>query len=116
MRDVTYCFLLHFIFELLSIFMVMMNIVNIELINATENCQLNIFSVRNSFLPTELFLTYPIFMWSRSRGIDIIWIKILHNILSNEWESKVVHQKNFPVRKKLPILFIGQSVSIEFCC
>ena len=116
MRDVTSCFLLHFIFELLSIFMVMMNIVNIELINATEKCQLNIFSVRNSFLPTELFLTYPIFMWSRSRGIDIIWIKILHNILSNEWESKVVYQKNFPVRKKLPILFIGQSVSIEFCC
>ena len=99
MRDVTSYFLLHFIFELLSIFMVMMNIVNIELINATENCQLNIFSVRNSFLPTELFLIYPIFMWSRSRGIDIIWKKILHNILSNEWESKVVYQKTFQFEK-----------------
>ena len=116
MTDVTSCFLLHFIFELLSIFMVMMNIVNIELINATEKCQLNIFSVRNSFLPTELFLIYSILMRSRSRGIDRIWINILHNILSYDWESKVVCQKNFPVRKKLPILFIGESVPIEFRC
>ena len=116
MTDVTSCFLLQFIFELLSIFMVMTNIVKIELDNATEKCQLNIFSVRNSFLPTELFLIYSILMRSKSRGIDRIWINILHNILSTDWESKVVCQQNFPVRKKLPILFIGERVPIEVRC
>ena len=37
--------LFHSIFELFSIFMVMINIVKIELIKATESCLLNIFSV-----------------------------------------------------------------------
>ena len=40
-------FLFHFIFELPSIFMVTINIVNIELINAAENFLLNISSVSN---------------------------------------------------------------------
>ena len=114
MTDVTSCFLMHFIFELLSIFMVMIDIVKNEFININENSLLNIFSVRNSFLPTELCLIYPILMWSRSRDIDITWINILHNILSNELESNVVYQQNFLVGKKLPILFIGKMFPSSF--
>ena len=52
MTGLTFFLLLHFIFELLGIFMVITNIVKIELINATENCPLNIFSVR-IFLPAR---------------------------------------------------------------
>ena len=68
MTYLTSFFLFHFIFELLGIFMVMINIVKIELINATENCLLNIFSFGN-FLPTELFLICPILTWSRLTGL-----------------------------------------------
>ena len=39
--------LFHFIFELLGIIMLIMNIIKTELINATESFWLNIFSVRN---------------------------------------------------------------------
>ena len=39
-------FLVHFVFELLGIFMVVINIAEIELINATENFLLNNFSIR----------------------------------------------------------------------
>ena len=49
MVDLTSFFLFHLIFEFLSFFMVMRNIVKIELINATENCLVNILSVRNFF-------------------------------------------------------------------
>ena len=45
-KIVPFLFLVRFIFELLSIFMVMINIVKIKWINASENCLLNIFSVR----------------------------------------------------------------------
>ena len=55
--------------------MVMIDFVKIELINATENVLLNIFSVKMFFLPTELFLTQPIPIWSGSRGVDIKWTK-----------------------------------------
>ena len=77
----------------------MINIVKIESINATENCQLNIFSVRIIFLQTELFLIYPILIWSRSRGLDIIWTNIVNNILSIEWKLKIAYQQNFAAGK-----------------
>ena len=47
--ELTPCFLLHFIFELLSIFLIMINIVKIELTNATENFLANVSSARNFF-------------------------------------------------------------------
>ena len=52
-------FLFHFIFELPSIFMVTINIVNIELINAAENFLLNISSVSNF---CNEFILYSIFL------------------------------------------------------
>ena len=82
-------------FELINIFKAMISIVKVELINATENYLLNIFFVRNIF-PTIC----PILIWLRSRVIDIIWTKMLYNILSNERELKVVYQQSFPVEKK----------------
>ena len=42
--------LFHLIFDLLIIFMLMINIVKIILINTSENYLLNVFSVRNVFL------------------------------------------------------------------
>ena len=90
MTSLTSFYLFHFIFELLCILMVMINIVKNKLIHATEYWLLNSFFVR-LFLPTnELVLTNHILIWSRSRGLDIIWENIFHNILSNEWELKVV--------------------------
>ena len=84
MRSFTSSFLFHFILELLSILMVMVNIRKAELINANENCLLNISSVGSSILPTELILIHHILIWSRSRGIDKIWTNKLYDILSNE--------------------------------
>ena len=104
-RPYIFSFLFHFILELLSISMVMINIVKFELINTSENRLLNIFSVRIFFLPTKLFLIYPSLLWPRSRGTDIIWTNILYNILGNEWEPKFVYHQNFPLGKKLAVLF-----------
>ena len=53
------------------------------------------------FLPTELFLMYPILMKWRLRDIDIIWTNILYNILSTERELTVAYQQTIPVRKKM---------------
>ena len=39
----------HFIFELIGIFMGMTNIIQIQSVNAAENCLLNFFSVRIFF-------------------------------------------------------------------
>ena len=48
-------------------------------------------------------------MWSRSRGIDIIWTNIMYNTMSNQWERNVVFQQNFADRnKKLAILFLAK--------
>ena len=52
--------------------MAMTNIAKIQLINATENCLLDIFSVRNYSLPTELFFIHLILIWTRPRGLDNI--------------------------------------------
>ena len=49
------------------------------------------FSLSDFFLPTELLLIYPIVIWSRSMGLDIIWKNILYNISSNERELKVIY-------------------------
>ena len=96
-----------------SIFMVMINIVKIELIDAMENWLLNILSVW-IFLPTGLFLIYLIIMWWRSRGLNIIWTDILYNILSNEWEMKIVYQQNFLVGKKISNLFLAKVFPSRF--
>ena len=93
MTGLTFFLLLHFTFELLGIFMVITNIVKIELINATENCLLNIFSVK-IFLPAQWFLINPILIWSRSRDLDVIWTNILYNILCDKYEFLIV--KRFP--------------------
>ena len=66
-------FLFHFIFESLGIFMVMISIVKIELINATENYLLKyFFSLKNRFFePIELFLIHSILLLSGSSSLDI---------------------------------------------
>ena len=104
MKNLTLLYLFHFIFELLIIFMVKMNIIKIELVNDTENDLLHIFSV-TIFLQTELSLSIQ-FFWSRSKGADIIRANILCKILSNRWELKVVYQQNFLVGNKLATLFL----------
>ena len=97
-------------FLLLGVFMILINMTKIESINATENCLL-IYSVRNFFISIHLFLIHPILIWSRSRGLDLIWL--LHNILSNEWELKVVYQQNFLVGKMLVILFLAKAFPLS---
>ena len=115
MRNVTSFHLFHFIFDLLGILLLMINIAKIELINGTNYCLRMSFSVR-LFLPIELVLIHYILIWSRSRGLDVVWKNIFYNILSNEWELKVVYQQNFLAGKKIAVLFFAQSFSIEFHC
>ena len=62
--------LFHFIFELHSISMVMINIVKNELINATENCLLNIFSARHFFDQVNNSLSIP-FSCDQDQGVQI---------------------------------------------
>ena len=112
MTDLTSFFLFLFIFQLLSIFMVAINTVKIELINTTHNYLHNIFYI-SIFLPTELFLIYPICMRSRSKDVDIISTNILCNILSIEWELKIVYQQNFLVQKKKSFLLFSLSFAIN---
>ena len=81
--DFFFC-LFHFIFELLSIFMGMITISKIELINATETCILNMFSIYNFLLPTELFLIQSIPIWSVSKGLDTKCTKALYSILTSK--------------------------------
>ena len=69
MTSLTYFFQFHFIFELLSIFMVMINLFKIEL---NWKMSAKCFPV-GFFLPRELFLIYHILIWSRSRDLNIIW-------------------------------------------
>ena len=59
--------LFHLIFELLGIFMVMINIIKIELINTAENCWLSIFSVRIVFYQLNYFLSIP-FLFGQDQG------------------------------------------------
>ena len=107
LKSLAFLFLFLFVFELLGIFMVMIKIIKMELINATENCLINIFSARNYFfLPTELILTYPILIWSRSISLYLILSNKLHKILSKEWELKDGCWQNFLVGKELEILLL----------
>ena len=46
MTDLISFFLPHFIFELLSIFMAIINIAKLELINATDNCPAGIYLLK----------------------------------------------------------------------
>ena len=67
--DKSYIFiLLYFIFELFVIFMVMVNMVKVELVDATENCLLHISFYKLNFL-----------MWSRSKGLGKVWTNRLSN-------------------------------------
>ena len=99
-------FLFHFIFELLSIFMVMINIVKIEFINATKNYLLHIFSVR-IFLLTELFLIHPIPIQSRPRGLDVTWTMMLYSTMSN---NKI---NNSVERIRIESCFINNKLQLE---
>lgn len=64
-------------------------------------------------LPTELFLIYPILIWSSSRSLDIIWANIFHKLLSNAWELKVGYQQNLLVWKKL-FFFLAKAFPSSF--
>ena len=73
-------FLFYFTFELFNILKVMIIIGKIELINPPKCFLSNI--TLDFFLPTKLILIYPIFILSRSKGVDMIWTNILRNMLS----------------------------------
>ena len=70
MIGLTSFFLFHFIFEFLSLFMVMRNFVKIKLINATENCLVNIFSVRKFFY--QLNFSLSLIFTIKIKGLYII--------------------------------------------
>ena len=61
-------FLFDFIFDLLNVFKVMINIVKTELINATENWLENILSVIIFLLPAGLFPIFP-FTFGQDQGV-----------------------------------------------
>ena len=70
MTSLTSFFLFHFIFELLGIFMVMINIAKIELIIATENYLLNIFSIKTFFTNWIIFYpSYILFSFDQDQGV-----------------------------------------------
>ena len=69
MTSLSYFFLFHFILELLRIFMVMINIVIIELIIATENYLLNIFLLE--IVLSKLIILYS----SHSHLVKVKWFK-----------------------------------------
>ena len=77
MTSLIFVVLFHFILHLLSIVMVMINTKKIELINITESCLSNAFSVKNFCLPTELWLIHPILIWSRPSLYTQTMTKIL---------------------------------------
>ena len=78
---------------------------------ATEYCLLNRFSFK-VFLPAELFIIYPIHIWSRLRSLVIISTEKFQNIIINECELKNAYQKNF-VTEKNGSCFFYQSASTE---
>ena len=73
-------------------------------LNATEYCVLNISSFK-VFLPAELFIIYPILIWSKLRSLVKIWTKTFYNILNNERELKIAYQENFLTEKKSQLFF-----------
>ena len=104
--------LFHFIFDLLTIFIVMTN--RIELINATEGCLLNIFSVKNICLPTKLSLIHYIFIWSRPRVHLKYGIIVSNNKIVNFEECVGIERCSIKIIsswKKTRIIFFGKSVS-----
>ena len=121
MTDLSSLFLFHFIFELLRIFAVMINTVKLELINAAENCSLKSFLVRTFFnniqkLPKFFLIILYLFY---SHLVKIKWFKynlnkMLYNVLSNDWELKIVNQQNCPVGKKIGTSFSANVFSWSF--
>ena len=65
----------HLILELLSNFMVMINIIKIELINADVNCPANIFSVYKSFFTNKIMLHPSASYLIQTKGLEKIWTK-----------------------------------------
>ena len=58
------------------------------------------------FYHLSYFLSIP-FSSGHDQGVQIKpWTNILHNIFSNEWELKVVHQQRASGGRKLTILFL----------
>ena len=121
MADLTSLFLFYFIFELLRIFAVMINTAKLELINAAENCLLKFFLVRTFFNSIQKLLIFflIILCLSHSHLVKIKWFKynlnkMLYNVLSNEWELKIVNQQNCPVGKKIGTSFSANVFSWSF--
>ena len=109
--------LFHVIFELLGHFMVIISIVQIKLISATESCLLSIFSIRNYFYRQNYSFYHPIPISSGSRDLDITWKKILCSILIsnninsfaervNEWYLQVALSAKLSSWKKGWQLFV----------
>ena len=68
----------YFIFDLLSILMVMINIKKIELINATVSRLSNLVSLKYISLPTKLWLIHSIFVWSKPS----VYVNISRNLVA----------------------------------
>ena len=115
--------LFHFILHLLIIFMVLINIFKIELINASGNYLLNLFSIKNFFyqLNCSLFIT---FSFVPDQGLHIKWTKILYRTLGKkkihflEWLEldSCFFMLNVVFGKKLAIPFLVKAFSSSFAC
>ena len=107
------CFLFQFSFVLLSIFMVMINIIKIELISPTENCRLTIFFVR-IFFPNWIipYLSHSYVI--KIKGIDIIWRSILitYWVMSGNW--KLFIDKTFQLEKNCQFIVLAKTFPFSF--
>ena len=104
MKSLISIVLFHFIFNLLSIFMVMINIKKIELMNATESWSSNLFSVKNIFLPSKLWLIHSIFIWSRPS----VYIKYIQKSCSSILSSSKIF--NFVEYVEIESCFINKTL------
>ena len=115
--------LFHFVLELLSFFTVMVSIVEISLINITENFLQNILSLKFFFkLNFCEIMPYPSYLLIRFLGLDKRWEKCCAAysvvakslVLLNKWELKVSSRKKngqFFLRKffyRVSLLMFGK--------
>ena len=107
--------LFHLILPLFTIFMVMINVVKIELINAAVNFPANILSAKIFCLLIKLCLAHPTIYikYGQKHWIaDLVVTKSL--ILLNEWELKVVLSTKRYSWNKFGIFFFGQKFPSSF--
>ena len=97
-------FLFNLIFELLGILMVIINI-KMELINATENCLLNVFSVRNFYYQLNHSLSI-LFSFGQNQ---CVWIQYGQTYYMTYWVMcwnwNLFFKKTIQLEKKWQLCF-----------